>query len=213
MYTCAPSCEQQNNIAHCVKRHLIGISQKQRTVLSALVNIYLTCKCFHFVFGFYLKKKKLAAATIWITQTIYEWVSFALCWRANCIEFLHGIHVARKYFTQKKLDSIHSTLTGWPNLCAFIHVLFFTHFSSSPEFHRLTKSNTCFLHFHRTNVNTLKHTHISNNGTKTTYAYRKWKGQQMGHDERQRPKIIGKLNRIFGREHRELHCLHLLRCQ
>lgn len=56
VYTCAPSCEQQNNIAHCVKRHLIGISQKQRTVFS-LVNIYLACKCFNlssFIFCDYL---------------------------------------------------------------------------------------------------------------------------------------------------------------
>lgn len=37
VYTCALSGEQQNNIAHRAKCHLIGISQKQRTVFCRLL--------------------------------------------------------------------------------------------------------------------------------------------------------------------------------
>lgn len=107
----------------------------------------------------------------------------------------------RNWFNSPYIDRVTESA------CISFMFSFLTHLSSSSEFYQLTNNKKLirdFLHhLHRNNVNTLRHTHnkhthtISNNGTKTTYAYCKWKGQQMGHDERQRSQIIGKLKTHF----------------
>lgn len=200
VYTCAPSCEQQNNIAHCVKRHLIGISQKQRTVFS-LVNIYLACKCFN-LSSFIFFHHSLCCRRIHVAIIKYN----LHCVKRIVIEFVHCIRVARKYikyrqnwFDSQYFDRVTDSACSHYSIQYSHSFITFSFLIGAIE----VWLNSFSSDSRRNNINTpnhttqISHTHISNNGTKTTYAYCKWKGKQMGHDERQRSQIIGKLKRVY----------------